>query len=130
MFARILDEGAETLRRVIEESGLTGSEAEDRFQQCEVALKEAIGNRSPVAELQLLGLDTRRINQLEDSEYGIVTIDNLLCYTPKELLEISWLGKQGVDSIYTCLSLYHTLPAIREQLEPGCYEGRNSEQAG
>lgn len=120
----LLDESADALHRIIGSDGLSGTEADERFNQCSVALAEATKAKAPVAELQMLGLDTRRINQLEDSEYGIVTIDNLLCYTPAELLDISWLGKQGVDSIYRCLSLYHTLPEIREQLDPGCYEGR------
>lgn len=94
------------------------------FEICEeawVAIEEGVKKKSPVAELQLLGLDTRRINQLEDSEYGIVTLDQLMVFSPEELLEINWLGRHGVKSIYSCLNRYHELPMIRERFEPGRY---------
>lgn len=94
------------------------------FEICEEAwpaIEEGVKSKSPVAELQLLGLDTRRINQLEDSEYGIVSLDQLMAFTPEQLLEINWLGRQGVKAIYGCLNRYHELPSIRDMYDPGRY---------
>lgn len=90
-------------------------------EEAQLAIDAGIKERAPVAELQLLGLDTRRINQLEDSDYGIITIDQLMSFSPEQLLEINWLGKEGVKAIYKCLARYHELPEVRRKLEPGRY---------
>lgn len=94
------------------------------FRICEEAwnaIEEGVKGKSPVAQLQLLGLDTRLINQLENSEYDIVTLDQLMEFTPEQLLKINWLGGQGVRAIYRCLNRYHELPEITERFNPGRY---------
>lgn len=85
------------------------------------AIKKGMEEKEPVAQLQLLGLETRRINQLEESEYKIITLDQLMKFSPQGLLEIGWLGEQGVKAIYKCLAKYHELEGIRNTLEPGRY---------
>ena len=99
-----------------------------KYEICEEAweaIEEAVKNQSPVAELQLLGLDTRRINQLEESQYEIVTIEQLIKLSPDDLLAIDWLGEQGVKAIYGCLNNYHNLAAISDKYDPGRYGRKN-----
>lgn len=56
-----------------------------------------------IAELEYLGVSLRVINSLEESEYNLVYIDDLLKLTEQEISLIPNIGKSGVSQIFNAL---------------------------
>lgn len=77
------------------------------------ALVHGIHNEETVAELEYLGLSVRVINSLEESEWNIVYLEDLLAMNEEEILSIPNIGELGLAQIKKVLTKYHTLEEAR-----------------
>ena len=95
----------------------------DRFNGIEIsleaerAIRAGIERGESVADLELLGLPLRVINQLEESQFEIVILKQLMNCTPDQLLGIDCLAMVSVRQILTALSRYHELEDLRAREE-------------
>jgi len=80
------------------------------------AIDVGVKRGDSLADLEILGLPQRVINILEDSDYKIVKLSQLVKKSREELMAISCLGEVSVRSILEVLAKYHTLEAaIKEE---------------
>ena len=80
------------------------------------AISQGIRRGDAVAELELLGLPVRTINLLEYSKLKITGLSELMGFQQEELLEIPNFGTHGLRELMQCLSRYHHLDAVKQQL--------------
>lgn len=92
---------------------------DDMSEEARRALEKGVRDQDPVADLELVGLTQRTINQLENSAFEVTSVDQLVELADEDLLTISWLGQDGVNQIKKCLTRYDELVAIRDELENG-----------
>lgn len=69
------------------------------------AINKAVKNRSPVSELEQIGVSQRLINLLQKN--GINTIHDLMFKSRGELLEMKNFGRKQLEVIFVALSKYH-----------------------
>lgn len=79
------------------------------------AIQAAIAADAPVADLEYLGLSVRIINMLEESEFNIVRLEELMGVDPQELIAIENLGSVSVKKIFEALSKYDQLEEAKEE---------------
>jgi uncharacterized protein YerC len=70
-----------------------------------------------VAELELLGFSVHAIATLENSEYELIFLRDLLQCTQDQLLSIHNFGWRQLTNLYKCLGRYHELAAKRQARE-------------
>jgi RNA polymerase sigma factor (sigma-70 family) len=75
------------------------------------AIVHGIKRDDPVAKLARLGLTQRIIRLLEDSEYQIISLRDLIKRRPEELMQLGNLGEKSVVAIVQCLARYQELAA-------------------
>ncbi len=73
------------------------------------AIARGIQRDDPVAKLAKLGLTQRVIRLLEDSEFEIIRLRDLIKRRPEELMQLGNLGEKSVVSIVQCLARYQEL---------------------
>ena len=71
-----------------------------------------------VAELEYLGLSMRAINTLEQ-QANIVFLKQLLELSDKQLREVPYLGKGGIEEIISSLERFPELESIRKRWHKG-----------
>ena len=82
------------------------------------AIAEGVRRGDPVANLEYLGLTLRTINILENSEYGILDLEELVSRNRDELLAISNVTPSVMREILQSLARYHTLKDAQQQSPP------------
>ena len=88
--------------RKTERSNLISSRAKS-------AIAAGIARGDAVAQLEYLGFSPRYMNLLENSEMGIITLEQLLTRKRTELLEIPGFGQCALNELFGCLARYHEL---------------------
>jgi DNA-directed RNA polymerase alpha subunit len=66
-------------------------------------IKDVAGKGMAVAELEYVGLNVRVINALEESEFNIVYLSDLIALKEDELLTIQQIGATGLGLIKQAL---------------------------
>lgn len=79
------------------------------------ALAVAARDHAPIADLEFLGANKRTLSILE--EHGIETMDKLLESKPEDLEMLKCIGPKSVRQVIDCLSNYHKLPEIMQDLD-------------
>lgn len=79
------------------------------------AIRAAIAADAPVADLEYLGLSVRIINMLEESEFNIVRLEELMGVDPQGLIAIENLGAVSVRKIFDVLSKYDQLEGAKAE---------------
>jgi hypothetical protein len=84
------------------------------------AIRRGVGRGDPVVFMEFLGLPLRVINLLEESDFGIVKLEDLIQVEREDLLSIASMADVSVDNIYSALKRYHELDEIKaeEEAEP------------
>lgn len=77
------------------------------------AIVRGVQRNDPVALLAKLGLTQRIIRLLEDSQYQIITLSDLMKRCPEELMQLGNLGEKSIVTIVQCLSRY---PELEQEL--------------
>jgi DNA-directed RNA polymerase alpha subunit len=80
------------------------------------AIVEGVNRGDPVAELEYLGLSTRYINLLENCEYAILSLEQLVALRPDELLAIANFGQSGLVELMAALSRYDQLEETKRAM--------------
>ncbi|RDJ35089.1 MAG: hypothetical protein DWQ19_09650 [Crenarchaeota archaeon] len=82
-----------------------------------VAIAKGIDRGDSIAEMEALGISQRTINALEESEFCIITLEQLMSHRITELMTISNIGANALNGIITALSEYHKLDEVLEKDE-------------
>ncbi|MEK6249671.1 MAG: hypothetical protein N2C12_15925 [Planctomycetales bacterium] len=83
-----------------------------------VAISEGIQRDDPVANLEYLGMSLRTLNLLENSQYTITKLSQLVDRRKDELLAIPNVTPSVLQEILLSLSNYHKLDAAQQRLPP------------
>ena len=75
------------------------------------AIIHGIKRNDSIAKLARLGLNQRIITLLEDSEYQIISLRDLIMRRPEELMRLGNLGEKSLVAILACLARYQELAA-------------------
>ena len=81
------------------------------------AIRKGIERGDSIADMELLGMPLRIVNILEDSEYEITTLAQLMARTKEELMTIGCMGDVSIRIILDILSRYHELEGAVQQEE-------------
>ena len=73
------------------------------------AIQNGIERDDAIVEMELMGLSQRVINALEESEYGIIYLKDLIDYTLEEIMTIPNIGETAIGKICTILIRYNQL---------------------
>lgn len=73
------------------------------------AIQKGIERGDSIAEMEAIGVSQRIINALEESEYCIIYLKQLLERTTLELAVIPNVGVKAINQIYAALDRYHLL---------------------
>jgi RNA polymerase sigma factor (sigma-70 family) len=79
------------------------------------AIQQGVQRGDCVADLEPLGLSPRAIGTLEDSQYEIITLRDLMSLSRDDLMHISNLGEKTVSRILDCLSRYDQLDTLNRR---------------
>ncbi len=82
------------------------------------AIAAGVKRGDPVANLEYLGLSLRTINILENSEYAIMHLEELVARNRDELLAIPNITPSVMREILNALSRYHELPQAQLTAPP------------
>jgi DNA-directed RNA polymerase alpha subunit len=77
------------------------------------AIAEGIARGDLVADMAILGVSLMTIKLLEESEWHIVSLQQLVERTEEELLHIDELGQTGYREITRALQRYYDLEALK-----------------
>jgi len=89
----------------------------DLPREAREAIRKGVVRGDAVVEMEFLGLSLRIINLLEDSEYRIIKLQDLLKRSRKEILRIPGMAGTSLNQIYAALARYHELDAVKAQEE-------------
>lgn len=86
------------------------------------AILRGIERGDSVANLERLGLPTRTISVLEDSQFEIISIRDLVARSSSELLQIESVGERTLAEVFDCLSRYDQLDTIKARSHSSDFE--------
>ena len=82
------------------------------------AIAKGVRRNDPVANLEYLGLTLRTINILENSEYEITRLEQLVSRSRDELLAIPNVTPSVMREIFESLGQYHKLEEAQRKAPP------------
>jgi hypothetical protein len=88
------------------------------------AIQKGVQRGDCVADMELLGLTPRTIGMLEQSQYEVITLSDLVSLTRDDLLQIASFGEKIVTEIFDCLARYDKLDAIKRKNAKTARAGR------
>ena len=80
------------------------------------AIFQGIARGDAVAELEYLGLPIQKINMLENSQFSITWLEQLVSVSHEQLLEIPNFSVGGLEEVLNCLARYHELERIKIEI--------------
>jgi DNA-directed RNA polymerase alpha subunit len=86
-------------------------------EQARRAIAQGVDRGDPLANLEYLGVTVRTINILENSKFGITTLEQLVSQRREQLLEIPNVTPATVDELLRALARYHELEEARRVME-------------
>lgn len=89
-----------------------------------MAIAKGIQEDDPAANLEYLGMTLRTLNILENSDYGITKLSQLVCRSKDELLAIPNVTPTVLREILTSLSNYDKLDEAQRNLPSMTRRGR------
>ena len=73
------------------------------------AIEHGLRNNDPIVRMEFIGLPLKTINDLEESEFEIIRLKDLLNRTEEELLSIPGFAKLSLKKVYAALARYDEL---------------------
>ena len=86
-------------------------------EKAQQAIKRGVRRGDAVVRMESLDLPLRVINVLEDSEFHIIRLSDLLRRRPDEILSIPSMAITSLNQIYRALARYDELDAIEAENE-------------
>ena len=83
-----------------------------------IAIANGIQQDDPAANLEYLGMTLRTLNILENSQYGITKLSQLVCRSKEELLAIPNVTPTVLNEVLVSLSHYDKLDEAQLRLPP------------
>lgn len=81
-----------------------------------IAIQKGIDRGDSIADMELIGVSQRIINALEESDYCIIYLKQLLERTTLELAVIPNVGVKAINQIYAALDKYYLLEEMLEDV--------------
>jgi DNA-directed RNA polymerase alpha subunit len=78
------------------------------------AILRGVSKGDTIVKLQLLGVSLRVINILEESEFQIIKLEDLLSKSRQEISSIPNMAEKSVKKIYKALSRYDEIERIEK----------------
>lgn len=88
-----------------------------RFYSVISAINEGIERGDTLADLELIGLDIRISNILEQSELEIITVEQLMKANVEDILNIKSFGNVHLNKLFNSLLNYKKLKDLMEKQE-------------
>ena len=96
--------------------GQTDQKATKISDEARLAIARGVQRGDPVAELEYLGLSVRTINLLENSDFHITRLEQLVARSRDELLSIPNITRGVLVEILSAVARYHELEDARRHM--------------